>query len=106
MKTLNALCTLLWMDNGKLYIPEYSADTVTIIDDNERSFLSLKNELDAPAGVDVKGDIYAIADFYNHRIVYHANGEDLISCEWRRFDLWKERESEWSISLSDRYSVC
>lgn len=65
------------MDNGKLYIPEYSADTITIINGNKKSFLSVKNELDAPAGVDVKGDTYAIADFYNHRIVYHASGEDL-----------------------------
>ncbi len=65
------------MDNGKLFIPEYSADTITIMTGNKRSHLALKNKLDAPAGIDVKGDAYAIADFYNHRIVYHANGEDL-----------------------------
>lgn len=67
----------LVMDNDRLFIPEYSADTITIMTGNKRSYLPLKNELDAPAGIDIKGDAYAIADFYNHRIVYHNNGEDL-----------------------------
>lgn len=64
------------MDEGKLFIPEYGADTITIIDNQKISFLSLEVELDAPAAVDVKGANYLIADFYNHRIVYNSEGED------------------------------
>jgi len=65
------------MDGDNVFIPEYGADTITIIDANKRTYLPIQNELDAPAGIDVNGQDYAIADFYNHRIVYHTNGEDL-----------------------------
>lgn len=65
------------MDDGKLFVPEYSADTITIIDSQKISYLPLNVELDAPAAVDVKGANYLIADFYNHRIVYSAEGKDM-----------------------------
>ncbi len=65
------------MDSGKLFIPEYGADTITIIDGRKTSYLPLNTTLDAPAAVDVEGENYLIADFYNHRIVYNTEGKDL-----------------------------
>jgi len=65
------------MDGKKLFVPEYGADTITIIDGQKTSYLPLNVELDAPAAVDVKGANYLIADFYNHRIVYSSEGKDL-----------------------------
>jgi len=65
------------MDGEKLFIPEYGADTITIVHNQRRSYLPLNIQLDAPASVDVQGDDYLIADFYNHRIVYNSQGKDL-----------------------------
>jgi len=65
------------MDDGKLFIPEYGADTITIIHGQKTSYLPINIELDAPASVDVEGDGYLIADFYNHRIVYSSQGKNL-----------------------------
>jgi len=63
------------IDDGKLFAPEYGADTVAIIDGQKMSYLPSNVALDAPAAVDVKGDDYLIADFYNHRIVYSSDIE-------------------------------
>lgn len=65
------------IDKKKLFIPEYGADTITIIHDQKKSYLIVNIELDAPASIDVEGDDYLIADFYNHRIVYNSEGKDL-----------------------------
>jgi len=65
------------IDEEKVYIPEYGIDTITIIHRQKTSHLLIETELDAPAAVDVKGDNYLIADFYNHRIVYSSEGKDL-----------------------------
>jgi len=60
---------------GKLYVPEYGKDSITIINNTETSFLDISEELDAPAGVAIaeNGDI-AIADFYNHRLLLKHDG--------------------------------
>jgi len=39
----------------------------------------LKDSLDAPAGISVFNKEMAIADFYNHRVLYSNNGEEYIS---------------------------
>jgi len=65
------------MDDSKLFIPEYGADTIRIINGQKKSHLPLNVELDAPAAVDIQGEDYLIADFYNHRIVYSSEGKDL-----------------------------
>lgn len=58
-------------ENGNLYIPEFSKDTVTIISKNKRNgTLPITFELDAPAGVSVNNQFVAIADFYNHRVLF------------------------------------
>ena len=63
----------------KLYIPEYGNDVITTIERDEKDTLTLKDSLDAPAGISVFKNEIAIADFYNHRILYSNNGEDYIS---------------------------
>lgn len=57
-------------DSEAVYIPEYGSDSIIKLQDGKRSTLPIKDSLDAPAGVDVRGDEIAIADFYNHRILY------------------------------------
>lgn len=56
--------------NDSVYIPEYGADRITILTNSGVDSLHLIDSLDAPAGISVLGDEIAIADFYNHRILY------------------------------------
>jgi DNA-binding beta-propeller fold protein YncE len=56
--------------DGVLYIPEYGSDQIIKYGNGKRALLSLSDSLDAPAGVAVFNQEIAIADFYNHRIVY------------------------------------
>ncbi len=60
---------------GVVYVPEYGIDQVTLLKDGGRSALQLKEKLDAPAAVSVFGNELAIADFYNHQVLYF-NGQD------------------------------
>ena len=62
-----------------ILIPEYGKDSITIINDNERVYLPGTKNLDAPAAISVSKQYIAIADFYNHQILFY-NGE-----EWKRF---------------------
>lgn len=57
-------------ENNNLYIPQFGKDTVTIISKNGNGNLPINYELDAPAGVAVDNEFTAIADFYNHRILF------------------------------------
>lgn len=56
-------------DNGKLHIPEFLTDTVWIYENGHKRPLKLLAKPKAPAGLAVKGDTIAIADFYNHRVI-------------------------------------
>lgn len=53
----------------KIYVPEYSSDTVKIIENGNISTLRLKENTDAIGGISVDGNKVAIADFYNNRII-------------------------------------
>ena len=57
-------------DGESVYIPEFGKDEITIFKGKERSTLPLKDILDAPAGIHYADGQFAIADFYNHRILY------------------------------------
>ena len=57
-------------DSQFLYIPSYGSNQIIKWSDNEQTLLSLSDSLDAPAGIFVLGNEIAIADFYNHRILY------------------------------------
>ncbi len=61
-----------------IYIPQYGADNIVMLQSTERGVLSLTDSLDAPAGVSVLGREKAIADFYSNRILY-SNGNNWIS---------------------------
>jgi len=58
------------VDNGKVFIPSYGDDAIIGYQNGNREIYPIKDSLDAPAGVDVNGFEMAIADFYNHRILY------------------------------------
>lgn len=62
-------------DEGILYVPEFLTDTIWQFENGNKSFLSVKANPQAPAGIFVKNDSVAIADFYNHRIILQLGGE-------------------------------
>lgn len=54
-----------------LIVPEYGKDTISLVlATGEKASLEVGLPLDAPAGVSVLGQQMALADFYNHRVVY------------------------------------
>ncbi len=57
------------INNSKIYIPEYISDTVKILEDRNVSGYSLIEKPDGIGGIAIDGNIVAIADFYNHRII-------------------------------------
>lgn len=67
-------------DAGVLWIPQYGSDTILQhhIQTKNQTPLLLSETLDAPAAVALFKNEKAIADFYNHRILYF-NGVDWIS---------------------------
>jgi DNA-binding beta-propeller fold protein YncE len=62
-------------NKGKLYVPEFLTDTIWVFEDGKKSSLSLNAKPQAPAGLNVKGDTIAVADFYNHRVILQINGQ-------------------------------
>lgn len=62
-------------DGESLLVPEYGIDQITIFNSEGRSKISLVDSLDAPAGIHFENGKYAIADFYNHRILYGAEND-------------------------------
>ncbi|MGB0839439.1 MAG: NHL repeat-containing protein, partial [Chitinophagales bacterium] len=76
--------------DGVVYVPEYGTDNILKLQGEKRDTLSLAkaDSLDAPAGVSVLGDEIAIADFYNHRILYF-NGS-----QWQSFGKEGKAEGE------------
>ena len=66
-------------DAQSLYIPEYGTDNITIFNPNEKKTLILSDSLDAPASIDIHEDEMAIADFYNHRILYSKDQKTWMS---------------------------
>jgi len=65
-------------DGKSLYVPEYGKDQITVITENEQTKLKLTDSLDAPAGIHFADNNFAIADFYNHRILF-GNEDNWIS---------------------------
>jgi len=57
------------IQEDKIYVPEYISDTVKIIEKGIVSTLELKENADAIAGIAVDVNTFAVADFYNHRII-------------------------------------
>ena len=61
---------------GVLYVAEYGADRVVAVSGEDRIAVPLPQFPDSPAGVDVKGDRMAIADFYGQQIILIVGEED------------------------------
>jgi len=57
------------IQDSKIYIPEFTSDTLKILEKGDISTFALKEKPDAIGGVAVAGNTVAIADFYNHRII-------------------------------------
>ncbi|MDX2280097.1 MAG: hypothetical protein NW218_10940 [Saprospiraceae bacterium] len=53
-----------------LLVAEYSADIIRAIHHGHNDTLDFPEDFDAPSGVDAEGNKVAVADFYNHRIVF------------------------------------
>lgn len=57
------------IDNSKIYIPEYTSDTVKMLENGNVTDYLLTETPDGIGGVAVSGNKVAIADFYNNRII-------------------------------------
>ncbi|MGB0789118.1 MAG: NHL repeat-containing protein [Marinirhabdus sp.] len=66
-------------NGGALLIPLYGEDRVLRWEKNKVAQMAITDSLDAPAGVWQTGNETAIADFYNHRVLYSPNGSDWVS---------------------------
>lgn len=65
-------------DGSAIFIPVYGADQIIKFSNGKRSTVEVADSLDAPAGVSVSAQEIAIADFYNHRVLFY-DGTDWIA---------------------------
>lgn len=81
LKTIDSLERPMHIGTEKdvLFVPQYGNDEVSIFDKGEKQIVQLTDSLDAPAGVSSYGQEKAIADFYNHRILYSKDGATFVS---------------------------
>ena len=57
-------------DGTSLFIPEYGSDNIVKLENGKKTIFTIPDSLDAPAGIDLYEKEIAIADFYNHRVLY------------------------------------
>ncbi len=62
-------------NDNKLFIPNFSNDTISVYADGKSESLLVDAEFDAPSGISVQEDLMAFADFYNHRVLLSKNGD-------------------------------
>ncbi|TVZ52159.1 NHL repeat-containing protein [Dokdonia sp. Hel_I_53] len=76
-KTIDSLDRPMHIDSKEdvVYIPQYGNDEILSVKGDNRVSISITDSLDAPAGVSLYGNEFAIADFYNNRILYTADFE-------------------------------
>lgn len=63
--------------SGVLLVAEYGSDMVRAIRHEQTDTLVFPDTFDAPSGVDMDGSKTAVADFYNHRIVFTDGANNL-----------------------------
>ena len=63
------------IQQDKIYVPEYTSDSLKILDDGKVSIYKLKEKPDAIAGVSIDGNTAAVADFYNNRIILQQDNK-------------------------------
>lgn len=66
------------MENEKVFIPEFLDDRISTLSRNLLDSLQIDSDLDAPAGIDISGNVQVIVDFYNHQLVLVVNGKTSI----------------------------
>lgn len=66
------------LHQSKIYVPEYTSDTLKVLANGKTRFLSLGEKPDAPASVAVSEKGIAVADFYNGRVLFQTNGKTII----------------------------
>jgi hypothetical protein len=71
-----------------IYIPEYGSDQIIKFLNGQKTILEIPDSLDAPASISLFNEEIAIADFYNHRILFF-NGT-----EWTSFGKEGKAEGE------------
>lgn len=81
LSTINSLERPMHIDfsDKSVYVPEYGRDSIAVYTHQKNSFLSVTDSLDAPAGISIFKNEKAIADFYNHRILYTTDDKNWIS---------------------------
>jgi DNA-binding beta-propeller fold protein YncE len=57
------------IEGNKIYIPEYTSDTVRILENGKVSTFPLTIQTDAISGIAMDSNMIAFTDFYNHRII-------------------------------------
>lgn len=60
-----------------LLVANYGADNNLVFQNGKQEILPINEKFDAPSGVDKLGEKIAVADFYNHRIVYFDGEKNL-----------------------------
>jgi len=60
--------------NSTVYVPEFTSDSIKVLEDNTIKALHIDASFDAPGAIDIDGTTLAVADFYNHRILLSQDG--------------------------------
>ena len=63
------------IQKDKVYVPEYTSDSLKVLEDGKVSIYKLKEKPDAIAGVSIDGNTVAVADFYNNRIILQQDNK-------------------------------
>jgi hypothetical protein len=67
----------LFSRENNLFVAEYGADKITNFTNGQKIEIPFSETFDAPSGVDKLGERIAVADFYNHRVVYFDGKNNL-----------------------------
>jgi len=60
--------------SGKPLLSEYGSDLIRVLNKGVLDTVHITAVPDGPASVDIYGDRIAVADFYNHRVIYEMDG--------------------------------
>jgi len=66
------------IQDNKIYIPEYTSDTLRILENDKKTFFPLTIKPDGIGGISVNGNRVALTDFYNHRIILQQDDQATI----------------------------
>ncbi len=64
---------------NRIYVPEYTADSIRVIEKGSVSTLDFHPNADGIGGVAVNKNLIAATGFYNHRLILRKSGQTLIA---------------------------